>query len=1156
MVASFPLRPARAWSTTLRRCFDRVIVMRGEGYVSGVRISAGDATRVVAKVNGSKPYTVVLSKKGSSVGAWCTCPHCSEQLNLCKHVWATLRRAEQANLLSAAPRPEVVELDPDVTLPAGQRGLARRPSPAQREESEEEEREFSDDAGYANAWEDDDSTEDEEDALDDGHLMSSRELLASIRGAAASSLRAENFSGAPVVGTASASWQELLAASRLVSEASRWDQPALTELRYLLVAAELGQRSAIYFAEIEAGGVAGGQLTLVPASSQARRLGHDAHVIEHALAGQRDRYGSPRLTAELSSGIFPDVVRELATTGRLHVGARRVARGAVVFDAAAEPLRWDEGPAWTLELELVRNGRPARNRRVEYRVDAWLVRQGERRPLRDALSLTSSGLAIFGNVAGRFDPAGMFEVVGAVFDARSPIVVAEEELEAFVREYYLAPSPPALTLPDGKRLAEVVRPLRPVLDLRRPAPGFSTVSAGLWFEYGEWRAAAAAPGDRVLDWAARSILLRDLESERRRTSELSELGFRGRALRDDAVGGERGAPITLAVKKLPAVVEALLERGWRVEAEGKPYRAAGAFKVKIKSGIDWFELDASLAFGDDVVRLPALLRALGKRERTVVLDDGSVGVLPEEWLSRWGVLGEVAGVAGENLRFFRSELPLLAAIAENTPEVDYDATFGRLVGELTRGEAPGPVEPPAGFVGELRGYQREGLGWLDWLERAGLGGCLADDMGLGKTVQVLAFLLRRRKGSVPSLVVAPRSVLTNWVTEAARFTPELRVHVHWGTDRNPAKHGFEGHDLVLTTYGTLCRDIEEMAKQQFRFVVLDEAQAVKNTDSRTARCVRALRSEHRLALTGTPVENHLGELFSLFDFLNPGMLARAKRVRRALTKPQLLDKSQAALLSRAVRPFILRRTKDQVARDLPARTEQTLYVDLSARERAKYDELLAFYRASLAKKVEDAGPERSAPHVLAALLRLRQAACHIGLLDQKRIDEGSAKLDVLFAQVEQVLEGGHKALIFSQFTSLLRIVRSTLEARGIAYAYLDGQTRDRAACVERFQNDDQCRLFLVSLKAGGVGLNLTAADYVFILDPWWNPAVEAQAIDRAHRIGQTKRVVAYRLLARDTVEEKVELLKQRKRDLVQSVLGGDAGFGGKLTREDLELLLG
>jgi SNF2 family DNA or RNA helicase len=257
-----------------------------------------------------------------------------------------------------------------------------------------------------------------------------------------------------------------------------------------------------------------------------------------------------------------------------------------------------------------------------------------------------------------------------------------------------------------------------------------------------------------------------------------------------------------------------------------------------------------------------------------------------------------------------------------------------------------------------------------------------------------------------------------------------------------------------------------------------------------------------------------------------------------------------------VKPFVLRRTKAQVAPDLPERVEQTLYVELGAEERRAYDELRNHYRATLQKKTAELGPEHSAPHVLAALLRLRQAACHAGLLDPKRTDEPSAKLEVLLAHLEQVVAGGHKALVFSQFTSLLAIVRQRLNERGIVHEYLDGKTRDRKARVQRFQTDPTCTAFLVSLKAGGVGLNLTAADYVFILDPWWNPAAEAQAIDRAHRIGQTKRVVAYRLLARDTVEEKVEELQHKKRSLVQAVLGDTAAFGGKLSREDLELLLG
>jgi SNF2 family DNA or RNA helicase len=315
-----------------------------------------------------------------------------------------------------------------------------------------------------------------------------------------------------------------------------------------------------------------------------------------------------------------------------------------------------------------------------------------------------------------------------------------------------------------------------------------------------------------------------------------------------------------------------------------------------------------------------------------------------------------------------------------------------------------------------------------------------------------------------------------------------------------------------------------------------------------------LKGNHRLALSGTPVENHLGELWSLFEFLNPGLLGSAS-VFRLGAGGRFIDPDARALLARALRPFILRRTKEQVARDLPEKLEQTLFVELEPAQRKLYDELRDHYRQALLARVEREGINRAKLQVLEALLRLRQTACHPGLIDKDQADGPSAKLDVLLPQLGQVLDEGHKALVFSQFTSLLALVKRRLDAEGIAYEYLDGRTRDRAARVERFQNDPECKLFLISLKAGGLGLNLTAAEYVFLLDPWWNPAVEAQAIDRAHRIGQTQRVFAYRLIARGTVEEKVLELQRTKRELADAIITADNAMIRDMGREDLELLL-
>jgi SNF2 family DNA or RNA helicase len=401
--------------------------------------------------------------------------------------------------------------------------------------------------------------------------------------------------------------------------------------------------------------------------------------------------------------------------------------------------------------------------------------------------------------------------------------------------------------------------------------------------------------------------------------------------------------------------------------------------------------------------------------------------------------------------------------------------------------------------------------------------------------------------------VVPKSLVFNWKQEAERFTPQLRVLDHTGLGRDG--NDFAGHDLVLTTYGTLRRDALRFKDVDFDYLILDEAQAVKNAETESSKAVRLLRGRHRLALSGTPVENHLGELWTLFEFLNPGMLGVAGAFKLAGGAMRNPSEDTRRLLAQALRPFILRRTKEQVARELPPKTEQTVYCEMDPDQRKLYEELRQHYRKALLPRVERDGLAKSKIQILEALLRLRQAACHPALLDPKRKDDRGAKLDVLLEQLREVLDEGHKALVFSQFTSLLKIVRNRLDEDGITYEYLDGATRDRQARVERFQKEDDCKLFLISLKAGGLGLNLTAAEYVFILDPWWNPAVEAQAVDRAHRIGQARPVFAYRLITRGTVEEKVLELQKTKRDLAEAIIGAENSVIRNLQAEDLALLL-
>jgi SNF2 family DNA or RNA helicase len=401
----------------------------------------------------------------------------------------------------------------------------------------------------------------------------------------------------------------------------------------------------------------------------------------------------------------------------------------------------------------------------------------------------------------------------------------------------------------------------------------------------------------------------------------------------------------------------------------------------------------------------------------------------------------------------------------------------------------------------------------------------------------------------------PRSLVFNWMKEAERFTPELRILEHTGTSRIRSHEHFDDYDVVFTTYGTLRRDASFFKDKQFDYIILDEAQAIKNASTASAKAARLLRGSHRLALSGTPIENHLGELWSLFEFLNPGMLGSASVFRLGKATAAKLDERSRSLLSHALRPFILRRTKLQVAPELPDKLEQTLYCELEDSQRIQYNELRDHFRRTLLQRIEQNGMPKSKIHILEALLRLRQAAIHPGLIDQGRMDESSAKLDMLLPHLIEVLDEDHKALVFSQFTAMLGILRKKLDRKNIRYEYLDGKTRDRAAPVERFQNDPDSRLFLISLKAGGLGLNLTAAEYVFLLDPWWNPAVEAQAIDRTHRIGQTRSIFAYRLIAKETVEERVLELQGAKKEIADAIINQDKSLLRNLSPEDLEVLL-
>ena len=536
----------------------------------------------------------------------------------------------------------------------------------------------------------------------------------------------------------------------------------------------------------------------------------------------------------------------------------------------------------------------------------------------------------------------------------------------------------------------------------------------------------------------------------------------------------------------------------------------------------------------------------------------SIGEIPAEWLEKYRYLFSMAEESGEGLRLASAQVTLLDQLLMEGDRIQADDEFKRRRENLRRFSQIEPRALPDGLKANLHPYQKSGFDWLHFLHEYGFGGCLADDMGLGKTVQCLAFLqslAESHEAKAATLLVLPRSLVFNWEREAARFTPTLRLMNHAGTTRAKDLADFDEYDLVLTTYGIMLRDIEMLRKHRFHYVILDEAQAIKNPVSQSAKAARLLQADHKLTLTGTPVENSTLELWSQFSFLNPGLLGNLEHFRTefagAIEKRQ--DEVAAAFLRRLVHPFILRRTKDQVARDLPPRTERILYTEMEPGQKKLYEKTRDYYRAQIMGIVDKEGVGDARMKILEGLLRLRQISNHPRLVEPDS-KATSGKFETLLETLDTLRAEGHKALVFSQFVQMLSLVRESLDAAHVPYAYLDGKTTDRQGRVDAFQNNPDLPLFLISLKAGGVGLNLTAADYVIHIDPWWNPAVEMQATDRTHRIGQDKPVFVYKLITRDTVEEKILLLQDRKRALVSQLISTEGGFFKNLTRQDIELL--
>ncbi|MFD2161448.1 DEAD/DEAH box helicase [Paradesertivirga mongoliensis] len=608
--------------------------------------------------------------------------------------------------------------------------------------------------------------------------------------------------------------------------------------------------------------------------------------------------------------------------------------------------------------------------------------------------------------------------------------------------------------------------------------------------------------------------------------------------------------------------EELKQKGFEIEQpDGNKRFLFGSSKVDLefKEGNDWFDLNAVVHFGPYQIPFMDLRHHILHKIREFTLPSGEVAVIPEKWFAQFGNLLNFTEKGEQGLKLKKHHIGLINDFANSDLA---SVTMDRKLQKLAGFEEIEDVEVPKNFKGQLRSYQKAGYNWFQFLRNYNFGGCLADDMGLGKTVQTLALLQKIKEEHAEtgtpstSLIIMPTSLIYNWVKEAEKFAPSLRILEHTGTFRSKDVERFMRYDVVFTTYGITRVDIDYIKNLYFNYIILDESQNIKNPASKAYKAVKQLKSKNKLILSGTPVENSVNDLWTQMSFINPGLLGNQHFFQNDFVTPieKKRDEEAAKKLQALIKPFVLRRTKDQVATELPQKTVQLFYCQMGEEQAQYYEDVKSEYRNDLLRSLEDGTFAKSQIQVLQGLTKLRQIANHPSMID-KDYEGESGKFENVIHTLQNVLSRGHKVLVFSQFVKQLEIYRNHFDTEKVRYAYLDGSTQNRGQVVEEFQTNNEIKLFLISLKAGGVGLNLTEADYVFMLDPWWNPAVEQQAIDRTHRIGQTKKVFIYKFITKDTVEEKILALQNRKRSVAESLITTEESFVKSLSAEDIREIL-
>jgi len=583
-------------------------------------------------------------------------------------------------------------------------------------------------------------------------------------------------------------------------------------------------------------------------------------------------------------------------------------------------------------------------------------------------------------------------------------------------------------------------------------------------------------------------------------------------------------------------------------------------KIFISSNTDWFDAKVEITFGGQQVTVEDIKKALASKQQYVQLADGSLGILPDEWIKKYSLLFRVGEGKATNIKLSKYHFSVIEELYNERNEEELFFQMEAKYDKLKQNFDIKEIDPPSSLQAVLRPYQESGFRWLNYLRDVQWGGILADDMGLGKTIQALSYIsfLKEKLGALKALVVCPTTLMYNWQNEIIKFTPNLSFYIHHGGSRLRENLQQDHIDIIITTYGTLRSDIKQFVDLNWDYVVLDESQAIKNPGSKVAKAACLLRADNRLCLSGTPLQNNTFDIFAQMNFLNPGMLGSVEFFKQEFAVPidKFGEKEQKEHLRKLLYPFILRRTKEQVAKDLPEKQEMVLFCEMGAEQRRIYDAFRNDFREKILGVVDTQGVGKSQLTILQGLMKLRQICDSPYIMnEQDRYPNVSVKLEEIGREITENISN-HKALIFSQFLGMLALIKAKLRELEVPFEYFDGSTTaiERERAIQNFQNNDECRVFLISLKAGGVGLNLTAADYVYIVDPWWNPAVEQQAIDRTHRIGQTKNVFAYRMICTDTVEDKILKLQERKKALARDLITDDEGFVKSLSREDVEYL--